>query len=415
MQMLRKNNGFITPSETHFKFAKPMNAKQKHRLRQGMLILGIILIAFNLRPGLAAVGPLVGAIRNAIGLSNAMLGLLTTLPLLAFGVISMFTSLFTRRWGIEATLAGSLFILSAGTLLRVVPVNAALFGGTLLIGIGIAFGNVLLPSLIKRDFPDKTGLMTSLYSSVLGAGATLAAGISIPMAGVIGWHWALGAWAAPAVIALLLWLPQLKFRTVPRHTRRFSQSLKKLGAAPLAWQVALFMGLQSLAFYVILAWLPEILQSRGMDAASAGWMLSLSQGMGVMGSLFIPAWAEKHEGQDRIIWVLSVMELMSLVGLMIPSAPLVWLWVSLIGFSLGGSFGLALLFIVLRTTDTETATELSGLAQSIGYLLAAAGPALFGLLHDISGNWAVPLLLLVVVLLAKLIFGLGAAKPRVIS
>ncbi len=392
-----------------------MNDKQKHRLRQGMLILGIILIAFNLRPGLAAVGPLIGQIRLDTGLSNAMLGLLTTLPLLAFGVISMFTSLFTRRWGIEATLAGSLLILSAGTLLRVVHLNAALFGGTLLIGIGIAFGNVLLPSLIKRDFPDKTGLMTSLYSSVLGVGATLAAGISIPLAAPLGWRWALGAWAVPAVIALLLWLPQLKFRTRPRHTRRFSQSLKKLGSAPLAWQVALFMGLQSLAFYVVLAWLPEILQSRGFDAAPAGWMLSLSQGMGASGSLLIPAWAEKYEGQDRIIWVLAIMELVSLIGLMIPSAPLVWLWVSLIGFSLGGSFGLALLFIVLRTSDTETATELSGLAQSIGYLLAAAGPALFGLLHDISGNWIVPLLLLTVVLFAKLIFGLGAARPRVIN
>jgi CP family cyanate transporter-like MFS transporter len=392
-----------------------MNAKEKHRLRQGMLIAGIILIAFNLRPGLAAVGPLVGAIREATGLSNALLGLLTTLPLLAFGMISMFTSLFTRRWGIEATLAGALFILSAGSLLRLVPANAALFGGTLLIGIGIAFGNVLLPSLIKRDFPEKTGLMTSLYSGVLGIGATLAAGISIPLAAPLGWRWALAAWTAPAVIALIAWLPQLKFRTLPRNTRRFSKSMKKLGSAPLAWQVALFMGLQSLAFYVVLAWLPEILQSRGMGAAQAGWMLSLSQGMGVAGGILIPIWAEKYEAQDPIIWVLAVMEGISLIGLMIPSAPVVWLWVSLIGFSLGGSFGLALLFIVLRTSDTETATELSGLAQSIGYLLASAGPALFGLLHDISGNWIVPLLMLVAVLLAKLSFGLGAARPQVIS
>lgn len=389
-----------------------MNAKQRHRLRQGLLIGGIILIAFNLRPGLAAVGPLISAIRIDTGLSNALLGLLTTLPLLAFGVISMFTSLLTRRWGIEATLAGALILLTAGTMLRVFSPIAALFGGTLLIGIGIAFGNVLLPSLIKRDFPDKKGIMTSLYSGMLGIGATLAAGASIPLAEVVGWRWSLGAWALPAVIALVLWLPQLKFQTRPKQTRTFSQSLRKLGNSSLAWQVALFMGLQSLVFYVILAWLPEILQSRGMSAEQGGWMLSLSQGMGVLGSFLFPIWAEKFKKQHSIIWTLTLMEFISLVGLIIPSAPWVAVWVSLIGFSLGGSFGLALLFIVLRTGDTETATELSGLAQSIGYLLAASGPALFGLLHDLSNNWIVPLLMLFGVLFAKLIFGLGAARPR---
>lgn len=389
-----------------------MNAQQKKQLRQGLLIGGIVLVAFNLRPALASVGPLVGAIRADTGLSNVMLGLLTTLPLLAFGVVSMFTSLFTRKWGIESTLAGALVLLTLGTFLRVFTPAAALFGGTVLIGVGIAFGNVLLPSLIKRDFPEKSGLMTSLYSSMLGLGATVGAGVSIPLANEVGWRWSLAAWAVPAALALMIWLPQLKFRTIPKHKHRFSKSLKQLGSAPLAWQVALFMGLQSLAFYVVLAWLPEILQSRGMNAQQAGWMLSLSQGVGVLGTFLIPAWAERMNNQKALIWALSAIELVSLVGLMIPSAPLAGLWVSLIGFSLGGSFGLALLFIVLRTSDTETATELSGLAQSIGYLLAAAGPALFGLLYDISGGWLVPLFMLIVVLFTKLVFGLGAARPR---
>lgn len=392
-----------------------MNAQQKHRLRQGLLVTGIISIAFSLRPALAAVGPLVSHIRIDTGLPNVLLGLLTTLPLLAFGMISMFTSLLTRRWGIETILAGALVLIIGGTFLRVLNPEVALFGGTILIGIGIAFGNVLLPSLIKRDFPDKTGTMTSLYSGVLGIGATLGAGISIPLSKVVGWRWALGAWALPAVLALIVWLPQLKFQTMPQKHRSFKISLKELGNSLLAWQVALFMGLQSLAFYVILAWLPEILQSRGMTPAEAGWLLSLSQGMGVIGGIIIPVWAEKLKRQHKIIWVLTVLELISLLGLTIPDAPLAAVWVSLIGFTLGGSFGLALLFIVLRTVDTETATELSGLAQSIGYLLAAGGPALFGLLHDLSHNWVVPLLMLFVVLIAKFIFGLGAAKPQEIS
>lgn len=382
-----------------------------------LLIAGIVLIAINLRPALAGVGPLVGTIREATGLSNTMLGLLTTLPLIAFGVLSTLTPLFTRKMGIEGTIALAMGLLSCGILLRVIPGNLALFGGTLLLGIAIAFGNVLLPSLVKRDFPNHTGIMTSVYSSMLGLGATLAAGVSVPLAQGLnwGWRWSLGAWAALSIVALIIWLPQLKNLTLPKHDRSFTQSLKDLGGSTIAWQVAFFMGLQSLAFYVILAWLPEILQDRGLTPENAGWMLSLSQGMGVLGTILIPTWAEKLNDQRKLVWGLTICEAVSLLGLMLPNSFLVGLWASLIGFALGGSFGLALLFIVLRTTDTETATELSGMAQSIGYLLAAVGPTLFGALHDITHAWFVPLLFLLIIVAVKLYFGLGAGQPQAVK
>lgn len=381
---------------------------------KALLIAGIILIAINLRPALAGVGPLIGAIRDTTGLSNTMLGLLTTLPLLAFGVISMFTSIFTRRFGIEGTIAGALTLLTIGITLRVIPSNLALFGGTLILGIAIAFGNVLLPSLVKRDFPEKTGLMTSIYSSMLGVGAAAAAGISVPLADDLnlGWRWSLGIWAVLSLTALIIWLPQLSRQTIPRHARSFKKSMNDLGHSKLAWNVALFMGLQSLAFYVILAWLPEILQDRGIDATTAGWLLSLSQGTGVLGTLIIPIWAEKIDDQRLMVWFLVILELLSLIGLMIPESFLVGLWASLIGFSLGGSFGLALLFIVLRTRTTETATELSGMAQSVGYLLAATGPTLFGALHDLTSGWLIPLSLLFAVALMKISTGLVAGSPE---
>ncbi len=175
------------------------------------------------------------------------------------------------------------------------------------------------------------------------------------------------------------------------------------------------MGLQSLAFYVILAWLPEILQDRGLTANAAGWMLSLSQGMGVVGTIFIPVWADKNNDQRGLVWILLGMEVVSLVGLLFPDPFLVELWVSLIGFSLGGSFGLSLLFIVLRSHDTETATALSGMAQSIGYLLAAIGPTLFGALHDLTEAWIAPIIFLFIVAIAKLFAGLGAGRPQEIS
>lgn len=389
----------------------PVPAFDRHG---ALLVAGIILIAINLRPALAGVGPLIGHIRQDTGLSNPALGLLTTLPLLAFGVVSTLTSLVTRRLGIEAALAAALLALGVGTLLRAAPSVALLFTGTLLLGIAIAFGNVLLPSLVKRDFPEKTGVMTSVYSSVMGVGATIAAGISVPLADDLGlgWRWTLGGWALLAVVALVVWLPQLKDRTLPLHAGSLGQALKDLGRSKLAWYVALFMGLQSLTFYVMLAWLPEILQSRGLDSEYAGWMLALSQGTGILGTLVIPTWAERLRDQRGIVSLLAILESVSLVGLLFPGTALAPLWVALIGFALGGTFGLALLFIVLRTTDTETATELSGMAQSIGYLLAAIGPALFGFLHDLARGWTVPLLFLIAVLLGKLLAGLGAGRHQ---
>jgi len=391
--------------------------EQNSRLKNILLISGIVLIALNLRPALAGVGPLVSTIREATGLSNAMLGLLTTLPLLAFGVLSTLTPLFTKRMGIEGTLALAMALLSGGILLRVVPANWALFAGTLLLGVAIAFGNVLLPSLVKRDFPNHTGIMTSVYSSMLGLGATLAAGVSVPLAHDLGWgwRWSLGSWAALSILAFIIWLPQLKNLTVPKQERNFLTSMKDLGGSLVAWQVALFMGLQSLAFYIILAWLPEILQDRGLAPRKAGWMLSLSQGMGVVGTIFIPVWAEKINDQRKLVWALMIAEAISLIGLMFPDPFLVALWASVIGLTLGGSFGLALLFIVLRSTNSETATELSGMAQSIGYLLAAIGPTLFGAMHDFTGAWFIPLLFLLIIVGAKLIFGLGAARPRAVK
>ncbi len=384
------------------------------KFRTYLLVTGILFIAINLRPALAGVGPLVGTIREHTGLSNFALGLLTTLPLIAFGVVSTFTPLFTRRFGIGGTLAGALLLITIGTALRALEFIPTLFIGTLLLGIGVAFGNVLLPSLVKRNFATNSGFMTSLYSGVLGIGAALAAGISIPLATDLGlgWRGSLGIWAVLSLIAFFVWLPQLWHIKKVSRKRSYLEAMKKLTNSALAWKVALFMGLQSCAYYVILAWLPEILQSRGLDSEHAGWMLSLSQATGVLGSLFIPFWAGRNKDQRGIVVFLIVLEAVSLIGLMIPQVGLIPLWVSLIGFALGGSFGLSLMFIILRSDDTETATELSGMSQSIGYLLAALGPILLGALFDVTGNWVYSLLALSMLVFAKLYMGLGAAKPQ---
>lgn len=401
-------NEVMSESQNEIKQSKSANL---------LLIAGILFIAINLRPALAGVGPLIGDIRQATGLSNTMLGLLTTLPLIAFGIVSTLTPLFTRRFGIGGTLLGAMLLLTVGIAIRSMPWVPALYLGMTLAGTAIALGNVLLPGLTKRNFPSNSGFITSLYSSVMAVGASLAAGISIPLAHhyELGWRGSLAVWAALAIIAFLIWLPQVKRIEKSEHKRSYRKAMKNLGSSKLAWQVALFMGLQSFTFYVILAWLPAILQSRGYDAVFSGWMLSLSQATGILGALCIPIWAGRKKDQRSIVSILIFVEAIALVGLLFPEIGPVWIWVSLIGFVLGGTFGLALLFIVLRSQDTETATELSGMAQSIGYLVAATGPTIFGSLFDSTGNWNYSLVFLFFIAALKLSMGLGAGKPGKLS
>src|SRR5690554_5035349 len=328
-----------------------------------LLLIGILFVAINLRPTLSSIGPLVDMIRQDIGVSEAMLGLLTTLPLIAFGVISTITPLFTKRFGIGNTLLGALVLLTFGILIRSLGGIFALYFGTILLGIAIAFGNVLIPALIKRNFPHKAGLVTSLYSGIMSLGAAVAAGLSFPLANQLnlGWKGSLAIWSVLAILALMIWIPNVKRinRTPPR--RSFADAMKKLSGSLLVWRLALYMGLQSFAFYLILAWLPEVL---------------------------------------------------SLIGLLIPQMGWIELWVGLNGMVLGGTFGLALLLIVLRSGDAETAAELSGIVQSIGYLIAATGPFIAGVIFDLTEVWDYALTLLIGVAIIKLIMGIGVGKDR---
>lgn len=379
-----------------------------------LLIVGIIFIALNLRPALASVGPLIEEIRESTGLSNTLLGLLTTLPLIAFGAVSTLTPLFTKRFGIGGTLLGAMILLTIGIALRYFQWIPALYLGTFLLGIAIALGNVLLPSLTKRNFSENSGFITSMYSSLMSVGAALAAGLSVPLSDNLnlGWRGSLVVWGLLSCIAIFVWMPQVGKLKKNTNNRSFAVAMKKMVKSKLAWKIALFMGLQSMVFYTILAWLPVILQSRGYDAAFAGWMLSLSQATGIIGSLVIPYLAGKQKNQRGIVVVLVLLELVSLTGLLFPQFGLVALWVSILGIALGGTFGLALLFLVLRSHDTESATELSGMAQSIGYLVAATGPMLFGGIFDLTGNWDYAIMVLFVIAFIKLYMGLGAGKAE---
>ncbi len=368
------------------------------------------MVALNLRPAIASVGPLVADIRADTGLSNAALGFITTLPLLSFGLLSLLAVGVGRRIGMERALGLAVALIGVGTLLRGAPPVAALYAGTALLGVGVALGNVLLPALAKRHFPHRAGAITSVYSTMMGLGASAAAGLSVLIAARIGWRGALAVWVIPAGVALLVWLPQL--RTPPALSApRITRTLAALLRSTLAWQVALFMGFQSLTYFALIAWLPDLLQSRGVSEAAAGGLLALSQAVGMVGSALVPIWAGASRDQRAILWMLAALEAVALAGLALSGVALAWLWVSLLGFVLGGTFGLALILLVLRSHDAEATGQLSGMAQSVGYLIAATGPPLFGYLHDASDEWNVPLGFLLFVLVAKLVTGLPASSP----
>lgn len=307
-----------------------------------------------------------------------------------------------------------MILLTAGIIIRSVGGIFELYLGTTLLGIAIAFGNVLIPALIKRNFPHKAGFVTSLYSGIMSLGAAFAAGLSVPLAVELnlGWRGSLAVWGMLAVLALIIWIPNIKRinRTAPR--RSFKEAIKKLSGSVLVWKLALYMGLQSFAFYVILAWLPAILIDRGFDAAYAGWMLSLSQATGIVGAIIIPLWAGSRKDQRLVIVSLIIVEAIALIGLMLPGIGMVELWVGLVGMVLGGTFGLALLLIVLRSKDAETAAELSGIVQSIGYFIAATGPFIVGVIYDLTTQWNYALILLIIVAIIKLVMGIDVGKDR---
>lgn len=399
-----------SPDTSSSDASPPDSSSEEPSPRRWLLILGIALVALNLRPALASVGPLVADIRSATGLSNAALGSLTTLPLVAFGFLSLFSSAVSRRIGMERAVAVAVVLIGAGTALRGLDSVALLFAGTAVFGVGVALGNVLLPALAKRHFPKRSGGITSLYSSMMGVGATAAAGLSVPIAGLLGWRGALAIWGGLAVVALIVWLPQITRRPTRNGTGR-GVGLRLLSRSALAWEVALFMGLQSLTFYVTIAWLPDLLQSRGLTEAAAGGLLAVSQATGVLGSAAIPIWASAREDQRPVVWTLGALEAASILGLLLPNPTFAWLFVGVLGFVLGGTFALALTLLVLRSPDAESTSDLSGMAQSIGYLVAAIGPPLFGLVFDVSGGWTLPLSLLLLVLAAKILAGGLAGRP----
>ena len=381
-----------------------------------LLLVGIILVAFNLRPAITSVGPIVGMIQDEIGLAYWSVSLLTSLPLIAFAIVSPITPKIANKLSNEKTLLWGLLCILAGIVVRSFSKVFLLFVGTFLIGAGIAICNVLLPVVIKDKFPQKFGLMTSVYSTAMGLMASLASGISVPVATALGWQMSLLVWGIPAVLGIVLWFYLVKksdsdYKHVEIKTTTSNSSIWR---SPLAWQVAFYMGFQSFLFYVTITWLPEILQSLGASLSNAGWLLSFTQLIGLPAGFIVPVLAGHIRSQKTLAAVLGLASVLGYSGLLLfgTNYPVMITSIVFIGIGLGGTFPLGLAFLGLRSKNARQAAELSGMAQSIGYILAAVGPILIGSLFDFTQTWTVPLLTLIIVSIVVITFGIGAGRNK---
>ncbi|QDI93145.1 MFS transporter [Salicibibacter halophilus] len=378
-------------------------------------IVAIVFVAFNLRPAITSVGPLVGIIRDDLGITNSQAGFITTVPLLAFACFSIVAPILAKKWGIEWAIFLGLATLFIGILLRSFGISSMLFIGTAIVGVGVAVCNVLLPGFVKQKFDRLQGVMTSVYTTSMSLFATIASGLSIPLVFNFNleWNGSLATWSIIAVIGLICWAPLLRGTNANLKKERSSQATGgKLWHSPLAWQVTAFMGLQSMLYYSMVTWLPEIVQANGIPIATAGMLLAYMQLSGLPMTFITPILATRMQNQRAIIVVIVFFYFFAMSGLLYIGDSLFahLFFITLLGGANGASISLSLVLFNLRTRSASQASQLSGMAQSFGYLLAATGPILLGSIFDFTGSWFIPLIILSLVIIILLIAGLFAGR-----
>ncbi|OPG70805.1 cyanate transporter [Pseudomonas ogarae] len=377
--------------------------------RPWLLLLGLILVALNLRPALASMAPLLSEVSRSLGLSAAQAGLLTTLPVLCLGLFAPLAPVLARRFGAERVVLGILLALAGGIVLRSAFGQVGLFVGSILAGASIGVIGVLLPGIVKRDFAKQAGAMTGVYTMALCLGAAMAAGATVPLSEHLGHSWALGLgfWVVPALLAAVFWLPQVGEK---HGAHQVAYRVRGLLRDPLAWQVTLYMGLQSSLAYIVFGWLPSILIGRGLTPTQAGLVLSGSVIVQLISSLAAPWLATRGKDQRLAIVIAMLMTLGGLFSCLYAPIDGLWGWAILLGLGQGATFSLALTLIVLRSRDAHVAANLSSMAQGFGYTLASLGPFAVGVVHDLTGDWNALGWIFGLVGLGAIIAGIGAGR-----
>lgn len=399
----------IAPTE------KACAEKGKTGLAQVVLLITIVYVAMNLRPALISVGPIIDSIRVSLGLSGTALGVLITLPVLCFGVFAPFAPGLLRLQSGERIIFFSLVLLAAGIALRSVLGVGGLFVGTFVLGLAISVVMVLLPAIIKLHFPTNAGLMMGLYSTALAGGASIAAGVTVPLERWLNddWRYALAFWVVPALLATLLWAPQA--RGAKQVVRNQRADVPRLRNNWLAWQVTLLMGTQGAIAYTVFGWLPLILIDRGLSAMDAGFALAGLMGIQLTTSITGPWIATRGRDQRAAIFVFLLLVLVGFLGLIYGTIQSVYIWATVFGLGFGGMFSVTMALLVLRSPTPNVAAALSGMAQGVGYVIAAIAPLIVGVLHEYTGDWNAVAVFMVLLILGAMWSGVLASRARFIE
>jgi MFS transporter, CP family, cyanate transporter len=389
-----------------------------------LLVTGILALGFNLRLAITSLPPIFPELQSALHVSAGTLAVLAAIPVLCFGIFSGSAAPLSRRYGEERVLGAALVLLAIGIGMRGLAPSVLLFPGTILAGGAIALLNVLLPSLVKRRRPDRAGVIIGCYLLMLGAGAIVGSLLAVPLFTAAGGgdpaaRLGLAIWALPAVLAVLIWVPQLRYRTVPEanppggRTGRSAGALS-MGRHALAWQVTVFMGLQSLVYYATLSWFATMFRDRGVSAAHAGDLLALMNLGNAVTAMVIPVLAQRARDQRSLAALSAAATGVGLVGAAFGPTGVAPEFMVLMGLGQGATLGLAIFYTMARAPSPRMAASLSAFAQGVGYLIASTGPVVVGFLHTTTGGWTVPVCVLLVVVVLELVTGWLAGRPRMV-
>ncbi|KPC59838.1 CynX/NimT family MFS transporter [Streptomyces chattanoogensis] len=384
-----------------------------------IVIAGIVLAALNLRPAITSLGALLKEVREGLGMSGTVAGLLTSVPSLCFAVFGIAAPRLARRFGPGAVVCGGMAAIAAGLALRPFTGGTAGFlAASALALAGIAVGNVLMPVVIKSWFPDRVGPMTGLYSMALALGTSLAAAVTVPMTAALGGSWqsGLAVWAGLAAVAVLPWLAVVRRRPAAPGASAdgagtAAEPPVRITSSPTAWALAVFFGLQATAAYVTMGWMPQIFRDAGVSAGTAGVLLAVTMAMGVPLSFVLPRLATRMRHQGPLAVGLAACGLAGYAGLWLAPAAGAWVWALLMGIA-NCSFPLALTMIGMRSSSSAGVAKLSAFVQSVGYLISLPGPLLVGALYQHSGGWGLPIALMAGLLVPQMAVGMLAGRDR---
>lgn len=391
----------------------PESSRRRATAGGGLLLAGVALAAANMRPAVTSLASVLGEVRDSVGAGSTWASAVTSVPTLCFGLAALGAPALARRWGANPVVGASLALLTAALLLRPLGGQWLLLAGTVLSCAAIAMCNVLIPVVVRESFPGRVGLATGLYTTAMAAGGASGSAATPYLDGLIGsWRGALATWMVLALAALCVWVPGSRkagraAADGPRHERR------SLLGNPLAWVITAYFAMQSTIAYVVMGWLPEVFKGAGVDATSAGALLGVLLLIGVPINMVLPPVVTRTRGQSGWAVLLGALTFAGLGGLLLAPLAAPLLWALLIGVGMS-AFPLALVIISVRASNAADTRQLSAMSQSIGYLIASAGPFLFGVLHDSTGDWSASLVAAMVIVVVQSVVGFFAGRPRTI-